>query len=459
MKKIVVVLIVFLTVQITAYVYGNTPPSFGTIQLTIEPAPPREASILTVTPTGWMDADGDAEQYLYTWYNQNGALRGPVDFTHAQELQFRGISAVEFPSPLPLPSGLELTVPLAGGMNGTVTFTSPSGVESVYDIPESEGSRANGSFTVKLDEVGEYAIKETLHATIRSALPLVPFSAQAGERHSDWTYLNSAPGERLYRYMIRVHQIKVEATGDVAASLDITNPGATVSVTFTTQRAVLPGAKLKVNVDYQVAVSGNSSLTLADRSVTERSLSGAHFDAGDEVYVVIAPYDGKDRGNPIESERVQIVNTPPSLSGVDILTDAEPPAVPTMLTAQAQGWSDDDEDPEQVRYQWHNQDGLIPEATSANLTREFGEGEIYFVVATPFDGTETGDAVQSADVIIPSETKSTDVNEDGVVNILDLVFVSNNLGMEVVEGTNSNADVNGDNVINILDLVAVAADI
>ena len=52
----------------------------------------------------------------------------------------------------------------------------------------------------------------------------------------------------------------------------------------------------------------------------------------------------------------------------------------------------------------------------------------------------------------------TDVNGDGVVNILDLVFVANNLGMQVVEGTNSSADVNKDGVINILDLVAVAAD-
>ena len=47
-----------------------------------------------------------------------------------------------------------------------------------------------------------------------------------------------------------------------------------------------------------------------------------------------------------------------------------------------------------------------------------------------------------------------DVNEDGVVNILDLVYVAVNLGDE---GANLAADVNGDGVVNILDLVAVAA--
>ena len=130
-----------------------------------------------------------------------------------------------------------------------------------------------------------------------------------------------------------------------------------------------------------------------------------------------------------------------------------------MLTAQAHGWSDDDEDLEQIRYQWHNQDGPIPDATVAVLTREFNEGETFFVEATPFDGIENGETVRSDSIIIPSEARATDVNGDGVVNILDLVIVANNLGMPVVEGTKPNSDVNGDNMVNILDLVAIAAEL
>ena len=136
----------------------------------------------------------------------------------------------------------------------------------------------------------------------------------------------------------------------------------------------------------------------------------------------------------------------------------EPSAIPNILTALAHGWSDDDEDAEQIRYQWHNQDDPILNATEAILTRKFSEGEVLFVEATPFDGIEDGETVRSAIIIIPSGAKSTDINGDGVVNILDLVFVANNLGMQVVEGTNSSADVNKDGVVNILDLVAVAAD-
>ena len=48
-----------------------------------------------------------------------------------------------------------------------------------------------------------------------------------------------------------------------------------------------------------------------------------------------------------------------------------------------------------------------------------------------------------------------DVNEDGVVNILDLVFIAANFGKT---GKNA-ADVNGDGVVNIVDLALVAAKI
>ena len=54
----------------------------------------------------------------------------------------------------------------------------------------------------------------------------------------------------------------------------------------------------------------------------------------------------------------------------------------------------------------------------------------------------------------PDPVDSVDVNSDGVVNILDLVFVSSNFGQT---GENI-ADVNGDGIVNIVDLVKVASE-
>ena len=49
-----------------------------------------------------------------------------------------------------------------------------------------------------------------------------------------------------------------------------------------------------------------------------------------------------------------------------------------------------------------------------------------------------------------------DVNNDGVVNILDLVIVANAFGQAVARNPEQNPDVNRDGSVNILDLVRVA---
>ena len=70
-------------------------------------------------------------------------------------------------------------------------------------------------------------------------------------------------------------------------------------------------------------------------------------------------------------------------------------------------------------------------------------------------GATTNKRSQTTQVLPPKATEpvpSVDVNSDGIVNILDLVFVSANFGKT---GQNA-ADVNGDGIVNIVDLVRVA---
>ena len=53
------------------------------------------------------------------------------------------------------------------------------------------------------------------------------------------------------------------------------------------------------------------------------------------------------------------------------------------------------------------------------------------------------------EIYLKKITSPTDVNGDGIVNILDLVAVANAFGKDA-------PDVNGDGTVNVLDLVAVA---
>lgn len=52
---------------------------------------------------------------------------------------------------------------------------------------------------------------------------------------------------------------------------------------------------------------------------------------------------------------------------------------------------------------------------------------------------------------------ASDVNRDGIVNILDLVFVASNFGEIPTEIQHPNPDINGDGTVNILDLTLVAS--
>ena len=55
--------------------------------------------------------------------------------------------------------------------------------------------------------------------------------------------------------------------------------------------------------------------------------------------------------------------------------------------------------------------------------------------------------------------RASDVNGDGVVNILDLTLIASRFGAIPTEGQSTNPDVNGDGMVNILDLTLVAGNL
>lgn len=77
-------------------------------------------------------------------------------------------------------------------------------------------------------------------------------------------------------------------------------------------------------------------------------------------------------------------------------------------------------------------------------------GELYGAEGIPLHATFVNQSVYFQELL-------SDVNADGVVNILDLTGVAAAFGEAVTDATRS-ADVNADDVVNILDLVQVASD-
>lgn len=52
---------------------------------------------------------------------------------------------------------------------------------------------------------------------------------------------------------------------------------------------------------------------------------------------------------------------------------------------------------------------------------------------------------------------ASDVNSDGIINILDLVLVANHFDEMPDESLSPNPDINGDGTVNILDLTLIAS--
>ena len=94
---------------------------------------------------------------------------------------------------------------------------------------------------------------------------------------------------------------------------------------------------------------------------------------------------------------------------------------------------------------------------SVSLSEFAGETILLELVTDP--GQQTcGDSAQWANLLITAESPETylneDVNKDGIVNILDIIVVAQNLGQK--PPFEPRADVNKDGVVNVIDLVLVA---
>jgi hypothetical protein len=143
-----------------------------------------------------------------------------------------------------------------------------------------------------------------------------------------------------------------------------------------------------------------------------------------EVWKCIVTPHGSD-GLPDE-DQVAILNSPPSIDGVNITPD--PAYTDDTLTATPYGWSDADADPEGYTYQWQKWNGAswqdISGETSSTLSSDnFVKGDPIKVICTPFDGEDYGASKEDTITISnsPPSAPVIDVTPDFPVTTDDLV--------------------------------------
>jgi len=129
---------------------------------------------------------------------------------------------------------------------------------------------------------------------------------------------------------------------------------------------------------------------------------------GQRWHFTVRPKDGINFGTVQTLPYVIVLNSPPSVEGVNVVPD--PAYTTSTLTATIYGWDDADGDPEGYVYQWQKWVSgswqNISGATSQTLSSSnFVKNDQIRVLCTPYDGTDYGTLKE--DIITISNTPPT----------------------------------------------------
>ena len=118
---------------------------------------------------------------------------------------------------------------------------------------------------------------------------------------------------------------------------------------------------------------------------------------GQVVQVEVIPHDGFDEGEPVTAE-VTVQNTAPTIDGA--LVTPDPAYEESELSCEPSSWSDDDGDLTEVPLVAWSVEGTEVSTDPTLDGQSFDKGDSVTCTYTPYDGTDFGEPMTSAAVII-----------------------------------------------------------
>ena len=145
----------------------------------------------------------------------------------------------------------------------------------------------------------------------------------------------------------------------------------------------------QITYSYQWLLNGN-----AITGETREEISAQGFSPEDKIAVRVTPADGKEEGKPVASDPVQVKNSPPIITQVNITPD--PANITSTLKAEVVG-ADPDNDRIDLSFQWFKDGNEIPGQTGGTLDPSFLEkGKAFLVKVLPSDLYGKGEAKSSS---------------------------------------------------------------
>lgn len=355
----------------------NSPPSLTSVQ--VSNLSPRIDSLISATPVGVNDPDGDDVTLSYAWF-----LSGTQRATGPALQPGSFVAGETFYVEVTPHDGL-LAGPTVRSATGIIANTPPV----VTNATISPSSPLTGDALVAF-ATGTDANLHPLTFTYEWTVNGGPATGATGNR------LPASSTQRgdVIRVEVVAHDgfdpstrytsnpVTIGNTPPELASALLGPAGATVA----TELSCTPGAWTDEDGDqpgyrYSWTVGG---ATVAGAS---SSVLRTGFARNQSVRCVVTPDDGRDLGDAVQSNALVIANAVPTLASVSLTTTT--PGTNDTLGIIPNGSFDADGDTVTYRYQWYV-DGA-PTGTSATLPgTAFRQGQQIYVDVTPYDGIVYG---------------------------------------------------------------------
>jgi hypothetical protein len=378
----------------------NTAPSISSVLLT--PAVAYAPTMMTCTPQGPFDGEGDVINYAYAW-TVNGS---PVATTNPTPpaysfLKHDQVSCTVTPSDIYSGDGTPVTSNTVTVQNsppdaGTTTLTpSPSPATETstlfcYAGGGNDADAADSPTVARSWTVNGNPIAATTF-TINGSAFSKGDSVQCTATYSDGEATSEGPS----------NVVTIESTPPSITSVSISPATAFETSTLT---CVAAGWS-DIDGDpegYTYSWSVNGSPV----APTTSTLTGTYFSKGNSVTCTATPFDGSVSGSAVTSSARTIQNTAPTLTSASVTPSTA--YTNTTLTCTPSGAADVDGDSVTFTYVWRKQGIVIGGQTASTLAgSSFNKNDFISCSATPTDGTASGSQVTSSAVFIQNSAPVT----------------------------------------------------
>ncbi len=363
---------------------GNAAPVLLSVTLVPEAPYVTDAIVATVEAT---DVDSDSLTYQYTWYVDGEARQsGASDTLAAASFSKHQRISVE-------------VVPNDGFVDGegmisadVVAENSPPTASSAHISPETAYVASTltcvpGGFADADGDPEAWRFAWTVNGT---AVTTDTTLDRAHFSRDDSVVCSATPWDG------EVGGASVESAPRLVSDTPPVLTGVTLSSAAPTEADLLSAVLGAASDDDGDTISYRYDWYVLGRLAgTGDTLPAIHYARGDDVYVVVTPWDGTSYGASVTSAVATVADALPVVTAVTLSPAA--PTTDSVVTAAATN-TDADGDPVSLRYTWYVDGVAMSTSALATLdgTTSFAKGQRVEVEVVPNDGLADGTSVRSA---------------------------------------------------------------